>query len=120
MTPDAYLITLRQPGKMTTYASVAEHERHDDVPDAVWACREVRPLYDLQAAKLIGLRQARAMFMVGSVSYKLLDEVIQAVEDPEEQEPEQHEACPECTDGKLIAQMSGGVKCNKCTYWFCW
>ena len=120
VTPDAYLITLRKPGQTTTYASVADHERHDDVSDEVWAGRKVEPLYDLQAAKLIGLRQARDMFMVGSISYNLLTEVIEAVDNPEEEEPVQHEACPECPTGKLIAQMSGGVKCNKCAYWFCW
>lgn len=29
------------------------------------------------------------------------------------------EACEKCEDGKLHAQPGGGVKCDRCSYWFC-
>lgn len=33
---------------------------------------------------------------------------------------EQEEDCPNCKHGKLIPQRRGGVKCDECTYWFCY
>lgn len=32
----------------------------------------------------------------------------------------ERESCPECSDGKLHVQPGGGVKCDKCTHWFCY
>lgn len=114
--PDAYLIKLRRPGMQTVYASVDEHERHDGVSDEVWQGREVEPLYTLKRiekeGRLEGLRQARDMFIVGSVSHTLLCEVIEAVDN------EFDDPCPDCGKQLKVAQ-GGGVKCS-CGYWFCY
>ena len=32
---------------------------------------------------------------------------------------EEAEECEECDGGKLLCAPGGGVKCNKCIYWFC-
>jgi ribosomal protein S27AE len=30
------------------------------------------------------------------------------------------QSCADCENGKLIAQPRGGVKCDRCNYWFCY
>lgn len=35
-------------------------------------------------------------------------------------EPIERESCPQCSHGKLHVQTGGGVKCDKCNYWFCY
>lgn len=49
----AYLITVRfqGQGKAQTYASIVDHERHDDHTDEAWATRQVVPLCSLADAQ---------------------------------------------------------------------
>ena len=37
----------------------------------------------------------------------------------EEKRDSEREPCPDCEDGKLHDASGGGIKCDKCDYWFC-
>ena len=104
-----------------------EHGIDYKTKDGCPHCKSItfRQILDLDMSWNLNLETGEILIfrgseMVLSLSSKDINGALSEYEHKRELEILLSEAqdCTECGDGKLLPQPRGGVKCNKCPYWF--